>query len=151
MGYPAELNDVLELFRTADDPTVRADLLIDFATRFTAPEPEIAVRPYLKEQQVPGCESEVYIFPKGLPDGSIDFQFAVENPQGVSAKGLAVILRESLRHVPLETVVGLESEMVYIIFGQSLSMGKGRGLMGMVNMVKSIAREHLRQRTGARV
>lgn len=144
MAIPAQLNEILELFHSAEDPTFRADLLIDFAARFSSADADLAVRPFLKEQQVPGCESEVYIFPKLLPDQTIDFQFAVENPQGVSAKGLAVILRNSLRHVPLEEVAALDSELVYTVFGRGLSMGKGRGLMGMVNMVKSIAREHLR-------
>ncbi|MGB6362415.1 MAG: hypothetical protein WBG64_07070, partial [Thermoanaerobaculia bacterium] len=77
------------------------------------------------------------------PDGSIGIHFAVENPQGISAKAMAVILDENLSGVPLEELARLSTDIPYEIFGRELSMGKSMGLMGMVAMVQRAAKKRL--------
>ena len=128
MPYPDRLEKILSIFRASDDPALRSDLLIEFADRFTGVPEQVARPPFPIDRRVPGCESEVYIFPEQLTDGTLKFHFAVENPQGISAKGLAVILDESLSGELPEALINLDSECVYDIFGRGLSMGKGRGL-----------------------
>ena len=74
------------------------------------------------------------------PDGRLDFHFAVENPQGVSAMALAAILQDSLSGASLEEVREVPEDLIYGIFGTELSMGKSMGLMGMIRSVKNLAR-----------
>jgi cysteine desulfuration protein SufE len=76
---------------------------------------------------------------KPLGDGTLKFEFAVDNPQGMSAMALARILDDSLSGVPLEQVRQVPDDLVYTIFGRELSMGKSAGLMGMVQMVRAEA------------
>ena len=103
----------------------------------------IAQRPYPAEHRVPGCESEAYVWAEPSPDGTLTYYFAVENPQGISAMALAGILRDSLSGAPLEEVAAVPADVVYRIFGRELSMGKSLGLMGMVNMVRTAARQQM--------
>jgi cysteine desulfuration protein SufE len=103
----------------------------------------VAGRPYPEAAKVPACESEAYAFTTQRPDGTLDFHFAVENPQGVSAQALAVILSEGLSGAPLDQVVRVPREVVYDLFGRELSMGKSMGLLGMVAIVQAAARRRL--------
>ena len=121
----------------------RIQLLVDIAGRFRRVPPEIATRPYPAERRVPGCESEAYVWALPRPDGTLTYQFAVENPQGISAMALAAILNSTLSGVALEQVAEVPGDVVYRIFGRELSMGKSLGLMGMVNMVRAAARQKL--------
>lgn len=89
--------------------------------------------------RVPGCESEVFVVAKPLPDGTQKYLFAVDNPQGISAMALARILDEGLSGVPPKEVAQVPEDIVYEIFGKELSMGKSLGLTGMVRMVKAEA------------
>ena len=68
------------------------------------------------------------------------YWFAVENPQGLSAKAWAVIMDETLSGESLETVAGTSPEAVFTFYGKDLSMGKGQGLMGMTDMVTMAAK-----------
>jgi len=126
------------------DRNDRIEMLIDVARRFRCVPERIAVRPYPKERRVPGCESEAYVWAEPRSDGTLTFHFAVENPQGISAMALAVILGDSLSGVLLNEVVAVPADVVYRIFGRELSMGKSLGLMGMVNMVRAAAMLQLR-------
>ena len=54
--------------------------------------PGIATRPFDPSHQVPQCESDAYVWAQKLPDGTMKYYFAVENPSGISAKALAAIL-----------------------------------------------------------
>ncbi|MEM8963373.1 MAG: SufE family protein [Acidobacteriota bacterium] len=132
-----DVADTLELLDRND----RIDFLIDIADRFHEVPGEIATRPFGDEHKVPACESEAYVWATGRTDGTLDFHFAVENPQGISAKAMAVLLGEHLSGAPLEEVEALDGEIVYKIFGRELSMGKTMGLMGMVSMVASSAKK----------
>jgi hypothetical protein len=79
---------------------------------------------------VPQCESEAYVWatPRaGGPEGTLDFHFAVENPQGIAAKALAAILADSLPGEPLSTITAIPGDVVYSLFGRELSMGKNLG------------------------
>jgi hypothetical protein len=58
--------------------------------------PEYYKRPFPAYNKVPACESDAYVFPVEK-NGSLEFFFAVENPQGISAKALAVILAKGLK------------------------------------------------------
>ncbi len=125
------------------DRADRIDLLIDLAKRFARVPERIAVRPYLKDRLVPGCESEAYVFVEPRPDGTLTYHFAVENPQGISAMALAAILGDTLSGAPLEQVAAVPADIVYRIFGRELSMGKSLGLIGIVNMVRAEAQRQL--------
>jgi cysteine desulfuration protein SufE len=137
----ARLLDSLE----ALERTERIQTLVDIAGRFRPVPPEIASRPYPEEHRVPGCESEAYVWAKPNPSGTLDFHFAVENPQGISAMALASILKTTLSGAALEEVAAVPADMIYRIFGRELSMGKSLGLMGMVNMVRAAANKYRSQ------
>lgn len=140
--YPPRLADVLEaLALTAADPADRANALLAFADRFRDVPPEIARRPFPREHLVPACESEAYVWGVLRPDGTLKLHFAVENPSGVSAKALAVILDETLSGLPPAEIASITPDVVYEIFRRDISMGKGMGLMSMVAAVQTIARQ----------
>lgn len=142
-GIPQKLAALLELFAATADRADRIQLLIDIADRFRGVPEHIAERPYPKTHRAPACESEAYVFAEPLPDGTLKFHFAVENPQGISARAMAVILDETLSGVPLEQVVRVSGDIVTEVFGDELSMGKNLGLTGMVSLVQNTARRRL--------
>jgi cysteine desulfuration protein SufE len=146
VGLPEKLTDTLETIDMVPDRAERIQLLIDIADRFREVPPEIARRPFPQESLVPACESQAYVFSEERPDGSLDFHFAVENPQGVSAKAMAVILEEALSGEPPEQVAEVPQDIVYRVFGRELSMGKSMGLMSMVGMVSALAKKQVEER-----
>jgi cysteine desulfuration protein SufE len=89
---PEKLAETLDAIALVPDRADRIQLLIDIASRYREVPPAIATRPFPEESRVPACESEAYVFPEERPDGTLDFHFAVENPQGISAKAMAVSL-----------------------------------------------------------
>lgn len=119
------------------------DMLIDLSKGFRGVPSRIAERPYPAEHRVPGCESEAYVWAEPTHGGTLNYYFAVENPQGISAMALAAILGETLSGAALEDVIDVPADVIYKIFGRELSMGKSLGLMGIVNMVKAAARQQL--------
>ena len=141
MAVPAKLTDTLETLEMVPDRGERIQLLIDIAGRFEEVPPRLARRPFAKEHQVPACESEAYVFTEPRPDGTLDFHFAVENPQGISAKAMAVILGDALSGAPPAQVAEVSQDIVYQVFGRELSMGKSMGLMSMVGMVAALAKK----------
>ena len=146
--YPQKLKDILADFEFVTTRTERAELLIDVASRFEPVPAHIASRPYAIECKVPACESEAYMWADPLPDGTLKFYFAVENPQGLSAQAMAVILDETLSGAPLEQVASVSPEIVLQIFGNDISMGKGQGLMEMVRAVQTNAKRALAEKAG---
>ena len=137
---PEKLANTLDTLDLITDRNERIQLLIDIAERFRDVPPRIAQRPFQEECRVPACESEAYVWGEPRPDGTLDFHFAVENPQGISARAMAVILGDSLSGAPLDQVAAVPQDIVYRVFGRELSMGKSMGLMGMVSMVNSLAK-----------
>jgi cysteine desulfuration protein SufE len=136
---PAKLANVLDTLDLISDRSERIQLLIDIAERFRDVPARLATRPFPEEHRVPACESEAYVWGEPRPDGMLDFHFAVENPQGISAKAMAVLL-ENLSGAPLDQVAAVPPDIVYRVFGRELSMGKSMGLMGMVSMVANLAK-----------
>jgi len=66
---------------------------------------------------------------------------AVESPGGVSAKALATILDRGLSGFAPGEIARVSPDIVYEIFRRDISMGKGMGLMAMVQAVQVIARQ----------
>ena len=140
---PDKLEQTLDALAMVPDRSERIQLLIDIARKFQDVPPQVATRPFPEENRVPACESEAFVWAERRPDGCLDFHFAVENPQGISAKAMAVILEDSLSGQPLHQVAAVPQDVVYQVFGKELSMGKSMGLMGMVGMVKTLAKRAL--------
>ncbi len=137
---PQKLNDIIESLNMAGDTMERSELLIGFADKFKPVPPEVAEPPYPKENQIPYCESEAYLWVKKQDDDTVKLYFAVENPSGVSAKALAAILDKALSGLPPEEVARVSPDIVEKIFRQNISMGKGMGLSAMVEAVQIAAR-----------
>lgn len=140
MAQPKKLEDLLETFDMFPDPADRTGMLLSYADQFREVPREIAQKPYPRSHQVPQCESDAYAWAVKLPDGGLKLWFAVENPSGVSAKALAAILDRTLSGLPPDQIAQIDSSIVERIFRQNISMGKGIGLMSMVEAVRALAR-----------
>lgn len=141
-SYPTRLQAILDDFAAITDRNERTELLIYYADQFQAVPERIATRPYPEDHRVQYCESEAYVWAEPNPDGTLKFHFAVENPQGLSARAMAAILDQTLSGAPVEQVAAISTDIVYTLFGSEISMGKGQGLAGVVAMVKSLAQHH---------
>lgn len=139
MTLPAKLQAVLDTFELFSDPADRTNLLLSYADQFKEVPRAVATRPFGREHLVPHCESEAYVWALKQPDGTIKLHFAVENPSGVSAKALAAILDRTLSGLPASEVAAITPDIVEKVFRQNISMGKGMGLMSMVQAVRSLA------------
>jgi cysteine desulfuration protein SufE len=139
VALPAKLQAVLDLFSTFDDPADRTNLLLSYADQFREVPREVAARPFGRGHLVPHCESEAYVWALKQPDGTLKLHFAVENPSGVSAKALGAILDRTLSGLPATDIATITPDIVEGIFRQNISMGKGMGLMSMVQAVRSLA------------
>jgi cysteine desulfuration protein SufE len=137
--YPAKLQAVIDMFAMFD-PADRTNMLLSYADQFKEVPPAIAERPFAKSHQVPQCESDAYAWAMKQPDGTLKLYFAVENPSGVSAKALAAILDKSLSGLPASDIAQVDSSIVEKLFRQNISMGKGMGLMSMVEAVRALAK-----------
>ncbi|MCA9888936.1 MAG: SufE family protein [Anaerolineae bacterium] len=142
---PAKLQESIEDFSFITTRTERQEYLIQLAGSFDdvkVPE-RIATTPYDENHRVPACESDAFVWAEENEDGTLKFWFDVLNPQGLSAMAMAVILDQSLSGAPIEQVANVQSDIVLDFFGKSISMGKGQGLMGIVNMVVAEAKRRL--------
>jgi cysteine desulfuration protein SufE len=136
---PEKLEQLIETFEMFD-PSDRTGMLLSYADQFREVPPAIATRPFPKSHQVPQCESDAYVWAMKRPDGNLQLYFAVENPSGISAKALASILDKTLSGLPPSQIAGVGCDIVERIFRQNISMGKGMGLMAMVQAVQALAR-----------
>jgi cysteine desulfuration protein SufE len=136
---PEKLQQLVDMFQMFD-PADRTNLLLSYADQFKEVPPSIATRPFPKSHQVPQCESDAYVWAQKLPDGTMKLYFAVENPSGISAKALAAILDKTLSGLTPAEIATVNCDIVEKIFRQNISMGKGMGLMAMVNAVQALAR-----------
>jgi cysteine desulfuration protein SufE len=146
---PPRLARLVEAFCRMPDRQERIQELIGIARRFRPVPATIAERPFPEDHKVPACESEAYLWAEPQPDGTLKFHFAVDNPQGISAQAMAVILDETLSGAPLAQVAQVPLDLPYRLFGRELSMGKSMGLMGMVGMAQAAARRQLAGQAGA--
>jgi cysteine desulfuration protein SufE len=139
MAYPAKLQAVIDMFGMFE-PHDRTNMLLSYSDQFREVPPEVASRPFDKSHQVPQCESDAYAWAMKQPDGTLKLYFAVENPSGVSARALAAILDKTLSGLTPEEIGQVDSSIVEKLFRQNISMGKGMGLMSMVEAVRSLAK-----------
>ncbi|MBN9413902.1 hypothetical protein ABS71_11180 [bacterium SCN 62-11] len=144
MPFPPKFEQLLEELAFFEDRMERYQALIEFADRFQeAPESICGPRPFPESHRAPRCDSEAYVWTEAVDGGKFKYHFAVENPQGISAKAMGVILDECLSGEDPELAVNLSHDVVFAIFGKELSMGKGQGLMGMVDLVRMQTRRLL--------
>ena len=139
---PPKLAELLKIFESMNSEEERVTLLLDYAEQFREAPATIATRPFPEEHRVSFCESEAYVWVLPQQDGRLTLHFAVENPSGVSAKALATILEKTLSGETPEDIANIPDDIVFRIFRQNISMGKGMGLMSMVQTVKNHARRH---------
>ena len=136
---PEKLQQLVDTFQMFD-PADRTDMLLSYADQLEEVPPSIATRPFPRSHQVPQCESDAYVWAQRHGDGTLKLYFAVENPSGVSAKALAAILDKTLSGLPASEIATVDSDIVEKIFRQNISMGKGMGLMSMVQAVQALAK-----------
>jgi len=136
---PEKLQQLIEMFQMFD-PADRTSLLLSYADQFREVPSSIATRPFPKSHQVPQCESDAYVWARKQPDGTLKLYFAVENPSGISARALATNLDKTLSGLTPKEIATVGCDIVEQIFRQNISMGKGMGLMAMVNAVQALAR-----------
>ena len=141
MTTPAKLAELIDALAAFPDPAERIVMLISFADQFEEVPPSVATRPFPASHQVPQCESDAYAWALQQPDGTLKLYFAVENPAGVSARALAAILDRTLSGLRPEEIEQVSTDVVEQIFRQNISMGKGLGLMSMVQAVRALAKQ----------
>lgn len=143
--YPQKLQEAIEDFSFITTRTERQQYLIQLADQFSDVKVSetIASKPYDEAHRVPECESEAFVWWTENEDGTLDYHYDVLNPQGLSAMAMSVILGEACSGAPLEQVASIQEDVVFEFFGKNISMGKGRGLIGIVNMMKAAARQKL--------
>ena len=144
-NVPQPLIRILEELDSLDR-VERARYLLEMSDDFEEVPEEIATRPFPENRRVPKCESEAFIWAQDRDDGTLKFHYAVENPLGISARAMSVILDETMSGQPLDQVASVPSDIVHRIFGRQLSMGKGEGLAAMVELTSFEARQKLRGR-----
>lgn len=135
MPIPAKLQEHLDDLALFPDRQDRIEALIALADDYKHPSEAELVRS--EEKKVPGCESEVYIEAEPAGD-SLEYHFAVDNPQGISARAMAVLL-QSASGAPKSEIQAIDESVVFQVFGSELSMGKNLGLTNMVRIVKRLA------------
>lgn len=135
MPQPPKIQQLLEDLAFFTDRQERVQALIDLSQSYRAYD---APRPLPEDHRVPGCESEVFAW-TFADDGKLRLEFVVDNPQGISAMALAVILKQGLDGQPVSALGQLDDGLVFEVFGRELSMGKSGGLTNMIRMVKAQA------------
>ncbi len=133
---PEKLNEIVETLSNLPDEQ-RIEILIDFAGKLKTVPAEIAEKPYQENCKVPVCESGVYVWVIKNDKGNISLYFAVENPQGLSAKSLCYILDKSLSGKQPQEITGLSEELLNKIYGSGLSIRKFIGLSNILSKVQS--------------
>ena len=139
-GIPQALADLADELSFLDRGE-RVDYLIEYADQFKNVPERIATRPYPEDRRVKRCESQAYVWAENQDGGTQRYYFAVENPQGISAKSFCAILDETLAGASLEQVQRIPGDVVFDIYGKEISMGKGEGLLGILTSVQMFARE----------
>lgn len=142
---PPKLQEVLEDFNFITSRTERQDYLIQLADRFAevrVPE-SVAHKPYEEHHRVQACESDAYVWAVEQADGTLRYYFDVLNPQGLSAMAVSVLLAETVSGAELAQVASIPSDIIFTLFGKDVSMGKGAGLMGIVDLVVYEAKRRL--------
>ena len=136
-NLPPKLQEFLDDLAVLTDRAERIEALVSVARRFRPVPDDVATRPFDESHRVPGCESEVFVWALADPDGRLRLEFAVENPQGVSAMAMAVVFKDGLDGEPVSAARNVSDELVFALFGRELSMGKSLGLTNTVRAVRA--------------
>ena len=147
-GLPTGVARFVEALELLGSRSERIQFLIEVADRFREVPERVAQRPFPTDHEVAHCESGAFVWAERDDEG-ISLHFAVENPQGISARALAVILGEGLAGTTLDEVLAVPQDLPLRIFGRELSMGKSMGLTSMVAMVHHQARRSLAENCSA--
>lgn len=134
-ALPPKLAEVVDMLAMFTDRNEKIQAIISIAESFRGTQNP---KPYDESHRVPGCESEVYAWAES-EDGRWHFEFAVENPQGLSAMAFGTILQNGLDGLTKDEIFEVPDELVYDIFGRELSMGKSMGLINMLQMCKRLS------------
>ena len=78
------------------DRVERSYYLLELSDDFAEVPADIATRPFPENRRVPKCESEAFVWAQDQDDGTLKFHYAVENPLGISARAIGVILDETM-------------------------------------------------------
>ena len=151
MPIPEELKEVLETFESLTDRRERSEMLIYYADKFQEVPPEVAQRPFSEEHRVPYCDSQAFVWAVPQNNDTLKFYFAVENPQGISAKALSVLLDKYASDKPVKEVAEISPEIVYTIFGHDLGMVRAEGLRGIVKFIAAFAKQYLQKTKNAQI
>jgi sulfur transfer protein SufE len=140
--YPEKLREIMALFENIEDESERADYLIGYNDLYR-PVPEfVAKPPYPEENYVSRCESGVYVFVEPIGEQRVNFYFSVSNPQGVSSRALSAILTETLQGEKWEVIQKIPDDIIVRLFGERVAMGKGEGMLGIVALLKYLAKKY---------
>ena len=121
------------------DRNERSEMLIYWAEKFKEVPKHIATRPFDEKHKVPSCESQTYVFYQETSAGLLDFYFAVENPQGISAKAVCALMQETVSSAPFSEILELDPELIFTLFDKNrLGMARSMGLRSIIKMIKSI-------------
>ncbi|MGB9690840.1 MAG: SufE family protein [Candidatus Sumerlaeaceae bacterium] len=141
--YDLGFAKLVESFRALKDEAERLMMLIEFASCYVDPPPAVASRPFPAECKLPGCDCDVYFWALMREDRRLDFYFAVDCAEGVSAKAFAVILSRTLTGADLEAIARIPRECVAIIFGELITPEKKATLEAMLEAVRQAAQDVL--------
>ena len=143
-NYPTKLVELAEMLSTLSEQD-RIEMLLDFSSKYIEVPAEIAKPPYSEKNKAPFCESNAYVWSNLDPEGKIRFHFAVENPQGLSARALTVILSNTLAGESPEAIINIPSNIITNIFSENLSIRKNLGLTGILQQVQAEAKKYLKE------
>lgn len=138
---PPKLERMRDMFQNMER-SQRIKMLIDIGASYKEVPSEVATRPFPEDRKVPACESQAYVWAVEEGEG-LKYYFAVENPQGVSAKATAALIDRTCSGVPAEQVAAIPTDIIYEIFGEELSIAKNMGLTNMLAMCKQEAKAFL--------
>lgn len=140
--YPQKLKDIAETLLSLPEQD-RIEMLIDFASKYKVVPEEIAAPPYPEDHKALMCESNAYVWSTLDPSNKINFHFAVENPQGLSARAFVVILQLTLNGEPPALIRNIPDDIITKIFSESLSMRKNMGLTSILQKVREEAKKYI--------
>lgn len=136
-SIPEKLQDILDVFEMNPDRSNRYQLLIDFAEKFKPVSEKVVPRPYPESHRVPSCESQAFVFAEKRPDGLLNFHFAVENPNGISAKAVSAIMQDVASGASFDEILAIDPEIIFKFFSRDqLGIARSEGLRGIIKLVK---------------
>ncbi|OLS20322.1 MAG: hypothetical protein HeimC3_41150 [Candidatus Heimdallarchaeota archaeon LC_3] len=131
------------MFESITERNERSEMLLYYADQFKEVPESIATKPFSENHKVPFCESQAYVWTENPKNDILTFYFAIENPQGISAKVIASILNKTVSGLTAKEIINISPDMVYSLFGHDLGMVRAEGLRGIVKMVKAMTQQFI--------